>query len=277
MDPFAKDKAAALDAAEKAFVEQCTKPLRDETFESLAMLSLWGNRGDLSLSAGVVEKDKAGTHGLTLVNDARECWEHALGARRNEAGRVRVALVLDNCGAELLADLRLASWLLEQGHDVEIHAKPYPVFVSDAMIKDVDEHLEWLAKRGLCSAVVAARRDKSPRLSLKTHDFWASPLFADEMPADLVAELRTAGLVIFKGDANYRRLTGDGFWHPTTPTSRGFVIDPQLSVLAIRTCKAPVAVGLSVDALTQAEKSHPGKWCLDGSSGMVQWRRPHSP
>jgi hypothetical protein len=59
---------------------------------------------------------------------------------------LHVSLMLDNCGPELLSDLVTAAVLLLLAPSVRVtlHCKASPVFVSDAMARDVHRHVEWL-------------------------------------------------------------------------------------------------------------------------------------
>ena len=104
---------------------------------------------------------------------------------------------------------------------VRLHAKPFPTYVSDATIPDIRALVAHLAQapepgvRDLGKRLQAYLDDD--RLHLQTSLFWTSPLPAWEMPPELRQELTRAGLLISKGDANYRRWLGDRHWpfyHP---------------------------------------------------------------
>ncbi len=98
-------------------------------------------------------------------------------------------------------------------NEVYLHLKPHPTFVSDAMIKDVHDTISFLAATSDQQVTSFAQRLEmhitSGRLVLSEDYFWTSPLAFWEMPNSLKNELTNAGLIIVKGDANYRRLLGD--------------------------------------------------------------------
>ena len=77
-------------------------------------------------------------------------------------------------------------------------------------------------------------------------DYWTWPdsygLLPERAP-NLHRELQASDLVIFKGDLNYRKLTQDAQWPPTTPFIRALgPLAGTTNVVALRTCKAEVCV-----------------------------------
>lgn len=83
---------------------------------------------------------------------------------------------------------------------------------------------------------------------------------------DCLDELRQSDLCIFKGDLNYRKLVADAMWVPyetSFSTALGDLAHAGVRVLALRTCKADVVVGLHSKA--QVEK-------LDEKHGRLGWR-----
>ena len=210
-----------------------------------------------------------------LKNDFKASWEHVRTLREG-----RIDIVLDNSGFELVTDLALADWLVTVSpfcKEVVFHPKLMPWFVSDVQPHDLSITLDSLldpaffpANAGASEADKAALKavaerwagyvkDGTFRLSTplelpmgarggEVADFWTTPLPYSDLPAyapTLLAELQKSGLVIFKGDLNYRKLTSDALW-PTTTRFEDTLgpLQGQIDLLSLRTCKATVCVGL---------------------------------
>ncbi|KAJ3842479.1 DUF89 domain-containing protein [Lentinula raphanica] len=76
--------------------------------------------------------------------------------------------------------------------------------------------------------------------------------------------LRKSDLVVFKGDLNYRKLTGDVSWPSWTPFEEALgPLAGSFPLLSLRTNKADVAVGLDKDVLEKVEEKD-GKWRVNG-------------
>jgi hypothetical protein len=108
------------------------------------------------------------------------------------------------------------------------------------------------------------------RAGLDTHEFYCAPWSYRRLPADLAGEFAHASLTIFKGDLNYRRLTGDRAWPPTTPFAEVTSYFPG-PVAVLRTLKSDVVTGLSPD--TVAELDATGQpWRTNGRHALIQVR-----
>lgn len=239
-------------------------------FTEFVDISLWGNATDLSLLAGnVTLEDIKSVQGAEvrkkneekiIVNDISEAWTYLMASPRN-----RVDFVLDNSGFELFADLCLSLFLLDSKliDNVVLHCKEIPWFVSDTMPKDFDALLEQLGDSSFFSEICEKSEEKeaiqffrskvlsyvaSGKLTTQHHPFWTSceNFWAIPQQKDLYQELSKSNLVIFKGDLNYRKLVGDLDWDTTTPFVEAIqdLASSKLPVLALRTCKADVVVGL---------------------------------
>jgi hypothetical protein len=237
-----------------------------DVFHELLLNSLWGNAADLSFSSGRVEQAYA--HGrLVATDDSLRCWDHAIAPHVLTSKPCSLVLVLDNCGAELLHDLLLADFLLAAAPrcTLRVHCKSHPVFVSDAIEADVLAHVEALA--GPLPAVAGRLRAAlaSRRVLIEHHDFYTSPLPWWHAPHALRAEYLAAALTVTKGDANFRRLVGDRHWPVCTPFG-DVVAYWGAPLLALRTCKAPLCVGIPRDFLAAPRAPD---WLVSGKTGLV--------
>ena len=258
-DPFALQKRRGL--AEAPQVQGAPLTLAD----ALAA-SLWGNQADLSLWPAGEGGGPAGAH--LLADDTEAAL--VLLARLAERS-APVALVLDNAGAELVHDLLLVDTLLTHGLPVVLHLKPHPTFVSDATVADLDATLAWLSV-GPPESDALAERLRAARerglLTLRSDWYWTSPLVGWELPEALARELAQCGLLISKGDANYRRWLGDRHWPPDAPLSRVLAYAPA-PLLLLRTSKSEVAAGLDPTRLAAAAALD-AQWRTSGRWGLIQ-------
>ncbi len=296
-DPYALQKRLSLETSRDAIhqiAKQAGRALElppDEWRDSLKRLllaDLWGNQNDLSMwpveqdgdgnkiSGGSAAPSSGADHG-----DLHTALEHVLADDTTalldtiegfDPKLTRVDIILDNAGYELVADLALADFLVGSGRagQITLHAKCYPVFVSDALVQDILTTLDWL-----CLSAKQPEREMGIRLRLhlisgalrlSQHPFWTSPLAAWQMPADLAHELDSSALLIWKGDANYRRLLGDRHWSIDTPFA-SVVSYFKAATLAMRTCKSEIAVGISPECVPNRDET----WMYNGKWGLIQF------
>lgn len=289
VDPFEPQKRSSLEkvlpsirtmsSQINAFVktQEFGDKQRNRT-EAIAFLyyALWGNRIDLSLfpgDAGESERSQIETHS----EQSNILVDHtpAIADRISSFDGVRIDLVVDNAGFELFCDLCLADFLLNSkaADEVYLHLKAQPLFVSDAMIKDVNQTLEVLAADNDEEVRSLAHRlqdyiDRT-RLRLIDHPFWTTPLAFWEMPDELRSELAQSRLVFVKGDANYRRLLGDREWPYTTPFEDIVCYFPA-PLAALRTLKAELAAGLQSTQVEELNVKDPN-WLTNGQWGVIQF------
>jgi len=87
--------------------------------------------------------------------------------------------------------------------------------------------------------------------------------------------LLDSGLVIFKGDLNYRKLTGDAKWPTTTPFSEAIgPLHGKCALLSLRTCKADVVVGLEEGVAERLDGSADDKWRINGKYALISYDGP---
>jgi hypothetical protein len=168
----------------------------------------------------------------------------------------------------------LADFLLERGWvgSITFHLKDRPFFVSDATIPDVETLIGRLnasrrSETRLLGLRLGSHRDAG-RLKLSSDPFWTSGLMYRQMPTHLASCLARSGLVILKGDVNYRRLLDDRHWPFTTSITKCASYFPAQFV-ALRTLKGEIMVGLAPAKAEVLEREDPD-WLVNGRRGVVQ-------
>ncbi|PBP25029.1 putative DUF89 domain protein [Diplocarpon rosae] len=238
-----------------------------------------------------------------LVNDLEAAYATLKRAKEDGKKYRQVDIVLDNAGFELYVDLILAGFLLSAGlaTNVILHPKSIPWFVSDVLPADFAALLNALATPQAFYSTPSEDEkaaDKRPaplsqkeidelsflfsewssfhaegQLMLRSNRFWTEGGSFWRLPGTaprLYEDLKESELVIFKGDLNYRKLTGDGVWDPTTPFTEAIgPLGPGsgVNVLALRTCKADVVVGLKPGQDEELRTMEGG----GGDSGARKW------
>lgn len=300
-----------LEKAERLlFVEMCEICLWGNKTD-LSLLTNFSHQDMQKLQGSKARRDAEAN---ILVNDLGAAFDILRRAQKsNGSEERRVDIVLDNSGFELYVDLVLGGFLLAAGlaTHIVLHPKSIPWFVSDVIPADFSALLNVLANpRSLFdSNEMEAGSDKeNERLSnndvvdleflyedwqtkymqgqfiIRPNRFWTMGGGFWRLPTDapeLLKDLRNSELVIFKGDLNYRKLTGDAMWDPTTPFSEA--VGPLakksegIRVLALRTAKADVIVGLpeGKDEELRAKAGGGGdsgcrKWAWSGTWAVCQ-------
>ncbi|CCM00959.1 uncharacterized protein FIBRA_03007 [Fibroporia radiculosa] len=239
-----------------------------------------------------------------LTDDQDSVWAHLTSLKDS-----RIDFVLDNAGFELFTDFVFADFLVTYTPYVSkviFHPKLVPWFVSDVTPPDflaaissllspaffpddpVDAapapgtsdsraHLRAMVSRwekyietGVFELSVP--RDTPLGADNVKANFWTTPWpywNMREQGPEVFAGLRESGLVIFKGDLNFRKLTGDVKWPASTPfeTAVG-PLAGAFPLLSLRTNKADVVV--SVDQETEERLNRSGeKWRYNGKYALV--------
>ncbi|KAK1756948.1 hypothetical protein QBC47DRAFT_378121 [Echria macrotheca] len=293
--------AAGDDKADRIlFMEMCEICLWGNATDLSLLTSL--TYEDIQKLQGAEARKKAEAN--ILVNDLPAAFSLLLAAKKEGRAERRVDIVLDNAGFELYVDLILAGYLLSAGlaTHVVLHPKSIPWFVSDVLPSDFASLLNALARprdfyetpteddelQGTTPAKLTEKEvgeleflfaewstfHAEGQLVLRPNRFWTHPGSFWRLPhedKELFEDLKTSELVVFKGDLNYRKLVGDANWDPTTPFTTAIgPLGPGsgVNVLALRTCKADVVVGLEpgVDERLKKETEDGG-----GDSGARKW------
>ncbi|MCL4262214.1 MAG: DUF89 family protein [Anaerolineae bacterium] len=282
LDPFHAQKEEALrqgltavDTLARELAISQSAGWQEGAFRRLLLAALWGNQVDLSLwGTDAAEKpdhaDEMAQRAHVLVDEVTAVTDYLYSL-----DQIRLDILVDNAGPELLADLMLADYLLTCGKagQVHLHLKLFPTFVSDATPQDVAHTVA-----SLCQVAIEPVRLWGERLAavqadgrLQTHTppFMISPHPLWRLPDDFRQELAQADLVISKGDANYRRALGDAHWPFTTPFADVVSYLPT-PTLFLRVCKSNVLAGLTPGQLT-ALNEQDADWVTSGRWGVLQW------
>lgn len=184
-----------------------------------------------------------------VVNDLEAAYKILLDAKKAGKKDRRVDIVLDNAGFELFVDLILAGYLLSAGlaTNIVLHPKSMPWFVSDVLPHDFGALLNALANPQAFYTTQTdddKHADRTPQplsqkeieeleflfqrwgglhaegqLTIRPNRFWTEGGSYWRLPKtapSLYEDLKESELVLFKGDLNYRKLTGD-VRVPTSP------------------------------------------------------------
>ncbi|CDK25547.1 unnamed protein product [Kuraishia capsulata CBS 1993] len=276
-------------------------------FEEFVDVSLWGNATDLSLLANATLDDIKAVQGKEaraksakniLANDLDQAWSQLLSVPLEKR---RVDFVLDNAGFELFTDLVLSLFLLDSQltSQVVFHCKTRPWMVSDTMIKDYHILIDDLQNPELFPdhldevKFFVAQLEKyreSGKFKLVDSEFWTvgldyqslSPKDTKHYGAQAFELVKDSSLLIFKGDLNYRKLTGDRKWPRSTPFTTAIenLAKSGLKIFALRTCKADVCAGLAPgkdEELSEFWRSQGNEigelWCSSGKWAVISFSK----
>jgi uncharacterized protein with ATP-grasp and redox domains len=274
-DPFQAQKRRQIQADVKWFSgewESFCGLEPDLAFEALLHSCLWGNRADLSNFTVKVKAlggmATASERQYILIDDTEKAYRYL------SRGLEQVDLVTDNVGKELLFDLALAGFLIDQGwvKRIVFRLKDRPFFVSDAMIDDVQFTLEGLQAAASQTAQATghhlAELIASQQIQLTENFFWTSCLMYRQLPQSLWEDLSSADLVILKGDVNYRRILDDLHWPHDTRMEEVARYFPA-PFLTLRTLKGEIMVGLQPGQAEKLQAEDP-TWLINGKRGLIQ-------
>ncbi|XP_077205921.1 damage-control phosphatase ARMT1 isoform X2 [Paroedura picta] len=261
--------------------------LLQEEFFKLLQVSLWGNKCDLSISGGKANSQKSDPlqtlkelKSFILVDHMEKIWSLLINEKKmNSRTTTRIDIVLDNAGFELTADLVLADFLASSklATEIHFHGKSIPWYVSDTTVRDFNWTIKqmqsanhkWMSKCGM----TWEENMKNGTWVYHDHFFWTLPHeFSSmaEIAPDLYAQLQKSNLILFKGDLNYRKLTGDLKWDFTVPFHQALNNFHPAPICSLRTLKSDVQVGLKPGQGEQFMNTEP-EWMITGKYGIVQF------
>lgn len=243
-----------------------------------------------------------------LRDDQAAVWEYIKNL--GESGNHRCDFILDNAGFELFTDLVFADFLVTYTpyfSKVVFHPKLFPWFVSDVTPTDFEStitsllsgtffpeptspsikttaHLEEMVTRWqsyleqgifVLSTDIKETNGQSVEGQALTK-FWTEPWpywNMKERASQLWDWLHDSDFVIFKGDLNYRKLTGDVKWPVSTSLTTALgPLAGAFPLLSLRTNKADVAVGISQQIADELDAKGE-KWRTSGKYALVSFEQ----
>ncbi|XP_055337928.1 damage-control phosphatase ARMT1-like [Paramacrobiotus metropolitanus] len=261
-------------------------PLVKEHLMNIMRLSVWGNKGDLSLTATHNKSSHVVSHDfhdeqqqiqeLLLVDQSEAIWSYLQRLNRS----AHIAIICDNFGFELTTDLILGEFLIVSGlvATVHYHVKALPWFVSDVIIPDFHRTLRMVDQQHTGQFGTKWQGYLTTgQFKLSADRFWTLPYDYDVMDVKapgLYAQLQKEDLLIFKGDLNYRKLTGELRWSPQEKF--GYVLRNfrPTAVAALRGVKTTVLVGVTDQERLQQLNANETDWMLTGKYSVIQFAPP---
>jgi len=280
----------------------------EETLRSVLLLALWGTRDPEYPFQFQLGKTESENENMVSIKTRRKSFDKSIGISRRQilnnegdledvvnllikmkdnrnvvAGKSRsnpsrIDIVIDQVGHGLVADLLLAHVLITNNicDIVRFHTRAYPCGIYGATIIDITGHIEQMADPQKANDIWSVHHFGD---ALRQHVFKGNFEFVDDsfwcdftpfwdMPDHIQERLAGSKLVFVKGDANYRRLLGERQW-PLDTLAADVLSYWPVPVCALRTFKAEIGCGVSVEAQSRAERDD-ANWKVSGKWGVVQ-------
>jgi uncharacterized protein with ATP-grasp and redox domains len=271
-DPFRKSKQEDL-ISNPEFLKQVDRfyaQLDNASLKEVLLLSLWGNKADLSLMNRIDQSsENAQFSNENLLIDHSIQVEEKL-----KHAKTRIDIVLDNAGIELLTDLILVDYLIRKYNipEIVLHFKAEPLLVSDALQHDLDDLLHFLSEYESLSSLTELVGKinmyvDGKHVRLSSSLIWEQPVHFYKKEFGLDDLFENSDFIVLKGDANYRRILGDKNIPFTTSTS---ILDGvySKSIVALRTLKSEIVIGISEDIFSQIY-GFSKDWYINGTNGVI--------
>ncbi|XP_030384761.1 damage-control phosphatase ARMT1-like [Scaptodrosophila lebanonensis] len=285
-----EDLKASVQAMEAVGKATCQMGKSWSNFSLMMRLNAWSNHfelfwnsmgGNAKLKARVDVKSVLDTfENRLLANDSILVWNCLVKAKLQGKQKIIVDYICDNAGFELFTDFIFLAYLVEAGlaTQVRLHVKSIPWYISDVTKRDIDWTLGFLQQHpsDILSTLGYKWLDffRNERFIMAPESyFWTGPqpyFVMVDVNLDLFHYLSQAELAIFKGDLNYRKLTGDFIWDSMEDfitCLRGF---RPTNVCAIRTVKCEVICGLPEGVADKLVRTDP-QWMTSGRYSVIQY------
>lgn len=236
---LSKSQEEVKEAERILFIEMCEICLWGNATDLSLLNSL--TYEDIQKLQGAEARKTSEKH--IIVNDLPAAYDVLKKAQKDrDTPERRIDIILDNAGFELFVDLILAGYLLSAGLATQIvlYPKSIPWFVSDVLPADfaallnalsdpqsfyttpsdeeriTGENPDFLSEKEVSELSFLFKHwsgfHQEGKLSIRSNLCWTSAGSYWRIPGvevSLFNDLKESELVIFKGDLNYRKLTGD--------------------------------------------------------------------
>lgn len=283
-DPWAKEKARSLGSIKSVAGEsnRITRLINaynsKDGLNRILNQSVFANSTDLSQQNSVVENAESCCDSEIsdyIIDDKSKIQRYFNNSLKNKT----IHIIVDNSGIELISDLILGAYLIKTGcaNEVIYHHNILPIFVSDAIKADFDAAIAAIKEKdsplgGYIETLFTVSGDENnKRMVLSANAFWNMPFPFKEMPDALLKQLNddNVGLIIIKGDLNYRRLVEDKKWDITKNIDShvGYFKSP---LLILRSLKSNTLLGVD-RAKLKSLSGLPENWKTTGDYGIIQF------
>lgn len=167
--------------------------------------SMRGNSHDLSQNEELYRENK---NSKDIICDDRL---KILSFLQQKETYEKLVIIPDNGSVEFFADISLALFLLSTNKfkTVVFKMNSRPKFVSDVTKRDY-ELLKSFLKRDRLAEYLFGSYEKSGRLLFEYNEAYTQIPYVKDFPESEIKDLKSADLVVVKGDLNFRRFLLDG-------------------------------------------------------------------
>ncbi|HEX9060552.1 MAG TPA: damage-control phosphatase ARMT1 family protein [Clostridia bacterium] len=269
LDPFEKTKKDSLESKKDEIICAVNAVFKSEDlFKKLLYLNLWSNSADLSQINKMDSSFRHDNQDKILIDHSEEVCK--LFKQR----LAQTDIILDNAGFELSMDLILSFFLLESkvSDMIYLHAKKYPIFVSDVTEADIKYTLNFFLQ--VCDSKLMKIGERiynyirNGKIVISTDAFWTLPCSFINFDEAMKKHFENSDLTIIKGDLNYRRIVEDRKWDHTIDFNSITKYFPS-NLLVIRTLKSEVVVGLDIETVKRLNAKEKN-WLTSGDYGILQ-------
>lgn len=197
----------------------------------------------------------------------------------NNLENKNVHIIVDNCGIEIISDILLGLYLIKKCkiNCLYFHFNVIPIFVSDVIKSDINEALRLISNnendKNRKQIVTDYNEYKNNRKIIESADvFWNMPIPFKDAPKQILNDIfntESTGLIIFKGDLNYRRLVEDRKWEISLPINE-HIKYLKKPVLILRSLKSNVLLGINKKKAKLMDETTPN-WKTTGDFGIIQF------